>query len=64
MSRNLITGLLATSALCAPMMAFAQGATIVDEVVITGQREAQRAAIAVKRQAFVVSDVAVASRRC
>ena len=56
-SQNLIAGLLATSALSAPMAAFAQESTAVDEVVITGQREAQRAAIAVKREAFVVSDV-------
>jgi len=56
-SQNLIAGLLATSALCAPFAAFAQEANAVDEVVITGQREAQRAAIAVKREAFVVSDV-------
>jgi len=56
-SQNLIAGLLATSALCAPLAAFAQDSTAVEEVVITGQREAQRAAIAVKREAFVVSDV-------
>ncbi|RRN62538.1 TonB-dependent receptor [Caulobacter sp. 602-1] len=56
-SQNLIAGLLATSALCAPFAAFAQDSTAVEEVVITGQREAQRAAIAVKREAFVVSDV-------
>ena len=55
--RKVIAGLLATSALSAPVVAFAQDATTVDEVVITGQREAQRAAIAVKREAFVVSDV-------
>lgn len=56
-SQNLIAGLLATSALCAPFAAFAQESTDVEAVVITGQREAQRAAIAVKREAFVVSDV-------
>jgi TonB-dependent receptor len=55
--RGLFIGLLATSALCAPVAALAQEATAVEEVVITGQREAQRAAIAVKREAFVVSDV-------
>jgi len=56
-SRKLIAGLLATSALSAPALAFAQDTTTVDAVVITGQREAQRAAIAVKREAFAVSDV-------
>ena len=56
-SRDLIIGLLATSALCGPAAAFAQESTAVEEVVITGQREAQRAAIAVKREAFVVADV-------
>jgi TonB-dependent receptor len=55
--QNLIVGLLATSAFCAPAIAFAQDAATVEAVVITGQREAQRAAIAVKREAFVVSDV-------
>lgn len=30
---------------------------VVDEIVVTGQREAQRQAIAVKRQSFVVEDV-------
>ena len=50
----LLAGLLATTALSAP--AFAQ-TTEVDEIVVTGQREAQRAAIAVKREAFVVADV-------
>jgi TonB-dependent receptor len=57
-----IAGLLATSALIAPGAAFAQAAPAappseVEEIVITGQREAQRAAIAVKREAFVVADV-------
>lgn len=56
-TKKLLIGLLATSALCAPVFAFAQEATDVDEVVIVGQREAQRAAIAVKREAFVVEDV-------
>ena len=53
--------LLASTALTAP--AFAQVAAdarddaAVDEIVVTGQREAQRAAIAVKRAEFVVADV-------
>ena len=34
----------------------------VEEIVVTGQREAQRAAIAVKRDDFVVADV-VSGRR-
>ena len=52
---NLMAVLLASSALCAPAMALAQ--TDVEEIVVTGQREAQRAAIAVKRSEFVVADV-------
>jgi TonB-dependent receptor len=57
-SKTLFAALLATSALCAPLAAFAQDAsTDVDEIVITGQREAQRAAIAVKREEFVVADI-------
>lgn len=52
---NLMAALLATSALCAPAAALAQ--TDVEEIVVTGQREAQRAAIAVKRSEFVVADV-------
>lgn len=52
---NLMAVLLASSALCAPAVALAQ--TDVDEIVVTGQREAQRAAIAVKRSEFVVADV-------
>lgn len=53
--------LLASTALTAP--AFAQvddagaGDAAVEEFIVTGQREAQRAAIAVKREAFVVADV-------
>ena len=54
--RHILTGLLATSALCAPGMVFAQD-TAVEEIVVTGQREAQRAAIEVKREEFVVADV-------
>ena len=50
--RPLAAILLATTAIAAP--AFAQE---VEEVVVTGQREAQRAAIEVKREALVVSDV-------
>ncbi len=59
-SRRLIAGLLATSALSAPLLAHAaedEAPSAVEEVIVTGQREAQRAAIAVKRDAFVVSDV-------
>ncbi|MEG0818299.1 MAG: TonB-dependent receptor, partial [Brevundimonas sp.] len=53
--------LLATTALCAPGLALAQTApretvSEVDEIVVTGQREAQRAAIAVKRRQFEVMD--------
>ncbi len=57
--KQLTMGLLATSALCAPTFALAQAAPAgeVDEIVVTGQREAQRAAIAVKRQEFVVADI-------
>ncbi len=59
---SLFTGLLATSALVAPAFAYAQvapdaEAADVEELVVTGQREAQRAAIAVKREEFVVADV-------
>jgi TonB-dependent receptor len=54
--RHFIAGLLATSALIAPAMAFAEEAQV-EELVVTGQREAQRAAIAVKRDEFVVADV-------
>lgn len=50
--RPLAAILLATTVIAAP--AFAQE---VEEVVVTGQREAQRAAIEVKREALVVSDV-------
>jgi TonB-dependent receptor len=55
---SLVAGLLASSALCAP--AFADEAADVEELVVTGQREAQRAAIAVKRAEFVVADVVAA----
>ena len=59
--RRLVAVLLATSALTLPGMAMAQdavqdGADTVDEIVVTGQRAAQRAAIAVKRDAFTVMD--------
>jgi TonB-dependent receptor len=48
--------LLATTALTGP--AFANDDVgAVDELVVTGQREAQRAAIEVKREQFVVADV-------
>lgn len=57
--RRLSAGLMAGSCLSTPLFAQAQDAdaTAVEEVVVTGQREAQRAAIAVKREAFAVSDV-------
>ncbi len=54
-ARTFAVGLLATTALAAPGLAFAQDG--VEEIVVTGQREAQRAAIAVKRDEFVVADV-------
>ncbi len=47
--------LLASTALSTP--AFANDEAAVEELVVTGQREAQRAAIAVKREEFVVADV-------
>src|SRR5688572_16405043 len=53
----LVAGLMSTTALCATTAGHAQD---VEEIVITGQREAQRAAIAVTRGAFVVADVASA----
>lgn len=56
--RRLAIGLLATSALSAPAITYAQDApTAIEAVIVTGQREAQRAAIAVKRESFVVADV-------
>lgn len=56
--RRLSAGLMASASFSAPLLAHAQeSATAVEEVVVTGQREAQRAAIAVKRDAFTVSDV-------
>lgn len=58
--------LLASTALCAPVLAMpdvaaaqdaqAEAVSEVDEIVVTGQREAQRAAIAVKRRQFEVMD--------
>lgn len=67
--RRAAAWLLATSALCAPALAQAQtsaqmsaqaegrdAAVEVSEIVVTGQREAQRAAIAVKRRQFEVMD--------
>ncbi|CAN5337065.1 TonB-dependent receptor [soil metagenome] len=64
-TRGLLATLLVTTALAAPGLAMAQQAapTVqddtaeVDEVVVTGQRAAQRAAIAVKRNEFEVMDV-------
>ena len=62
--RGLTAGLLATTCLCVPGFALAQAAPTqeeeaaqVDEIVVTGQRAAQRAAIAVKRNEFEVMDV-------
>ncbi len=59
--RRLVVGLLATTALSAPAFAYAADeadtGSDVEELVVTGQREAQRAAIAVKRDEFVVADV-------
>ena len=61
-----LAGLLATTVLVAPGMAMAQTPPAtdpvdevdeVDEIVVTGQRAAQRAAIAVKREEFEVMDV-------
>ena len=59
--QGLVAGLLATTCLYAPGSAAAQTAaqeetSVVDEIVVTGQRAAQRAAIAVKRDAFTVMD--------
>lgn len=56
--------LLASSALCVPLAALpatalaqdAEVSTEISEIVVTGQREAQRAAIAVKRRQFEVMD--------
>jgi TonB-dependent receptor len=64
-TRGLLASLLVTTALAAPGLALAQQAVSaspedpaeVDEVVVTGQRAAQRAAIAVKRSEFEVMDV-------
>lgn len=62
--RGLAAGLLATTCLCAPGIALAQTApaqdeetATVDEIVVTGQRAAQRAAISIKRNQFEVMDV-------
>jgi hypothetical protein len=50
-AHHLLAGLLATTALSVPALAFAEETPdAVDAVVVTGQREAQRAAIAVKRE--------------
>jgi TonB-dependent receptor len=57
-AHHLLAGLLATTALSVPALAFAEETPdAVDAVIVVGQREAQRAAIAVKRETFVVSDV-------
>jgi TonB-dependent receptor len=53
---GLMATLLATSGLIVPGVSLAQQANEIEEVVVTGQREAQRAAIEVKREAFVVVD--------
>ncbi len=56
---RLSIGLVASTCLSGPVFAQAQDAdaTAVEAVIVTGQREAQRAAIAVKRETFAVSDV-------
>jgi outer membrane receptor protein involved in Fe transport len=57
-AHHLLAGLLATTALSVPALAFAEETPdAVDAVIVVGQREAQRAAIAVKRETFVVADV-------
>ena len=58
-ARGCAAFLLATTALSGHAMAdeLAANDGAVDEIVVTGQREAQRAAIAVKRETFVVADV-------
>ena len=60
-SRRFAAVLLATTALASPALAQQvetdPEATSVDEIVVTGQRAAQRAAIAVKRSEFEVMDV-------
>jgi TonB-dependent receptor len=62
--KTLAAALLAGTALVAPACALAQTEAVaaaatagVEEIVVTGQRQAQRAAIAVKREEFVVADV-------
>lgn len=50
-------GLTLAALLAQPAWAADDAAAQVDEIVVTGQREAQRAAIAVKREEFVVADV-------
>ena len=58
-ARGCAAFLLATTALSGHAMAdeLAADDGAVDEIVVTGAREAQRAAIAVKRETFVVADV-------
>ncbi|MBU1375844.1 MAG: TonB-dependent receptor [Alphaproteobacteria bacterium] len=51
------SGLVLALALAAPAYAADDAEGQVDEIVVTGQREAQRAAIAVKKSEFVVADV-------
>lgn len=51
---GLLAGLLCATALSAPGFVHAQE---VEEIVVTGQREAQRVAIETKRETFTVSDV-------
>ena len=64
LARSLVAGLLATTSLSVPGWALAQSADSqeaeaaqLDEIVVTGQRAAQRAAISVKRAEFEVMDV-------
>jgi TonB-dependent receptor len=56
MRRELLCGSSLMLALALASPALAQSGEV-DEIVVTGQREAQRAAIAVKREEFVVADV-------
>ncbi len=55
--RRLSISLMASTCLLAPAFAQDVDATSVEAIIVTGKREAQRAAIAVKRETFSVSDV-------
>ncbi|HQR90124.1 MAG TPA: hypothetical protein PLH31_12870, partial [Caulobacter sp.] len=54
---RLSISLMASTCLLAPAFAQDVDATSVEAIIVTGKREAQRAAIAVKRETFSVSDV-------